>query len=82
MGEVIDSEKWDLSKGGRNFVREGDVSPYKGNCFKMSGKEANLLPMHFFLRLLMLFTQCLLAQFLEFKTCTWTERINCRQNRS
>ena len=48
MGEVIDSEKWDLSKGGRNFVREGDVSPYKGNCFKMSGKETNLLPMHFF----------------------------------
>ena len=48
MGKVIDREKWDLSKGGRNFVREGDVSPYKGNCFKMSGKEANLLPMHFF----------------------------------
>lgn len=48
MGEVIDREKWDLSKGGRNFVREGDVSPYKGNCFKMSGKETNLLPMYFF----------------------------------
>lgn len=48
MGKVIDREKWGLSKGGRNLVREGDVSPYKGNCFKMSGKEANLLPMHFF----------------------------------
>lgn len=48
MGKVIDREKWGLSKGGRNFVWEGDVLLYRGNCFKMSGKEVNLLLMYFF----------------------------------